>query len=390
MPTSFWTAERLTLYPRALLVAFGLAVLIGVLGADGARLPTGGTLGGDYAAFHAAGRIVADGRVEELYDWRAQAQAQADLHPHEPDAFLAFAYPPFVAAAAAPLATLPYATAWCLHTLFQAGCLAGALALLASRWPRWMAWPSAQFALAVSFYPMLRSVLGGQNTALTACCVAFAWRSVALGRPAWAGAAAAALCFKPQFGLPLLALLSLWRPRVWMGAAPVLAGLWAAGAAVAGSDWVVVWWRGIGAFHRMDQDVNAANSVGLLGLCEAVLGAGNAWAVGIGGLATVAVAASTATWWWQGRGSVDRRMALTALTLVLVPPHSMYYDAGLAVLAGLWWWSCGRVGWTLGAWAAGLTSMASGLLGANPLGPLLVAGWLALRADGGHGLEESA
>jgi hypothetical protein len=381
MPSSFWTAERLTLYPRALVVALVLAVGFGALSADGARLPTGGRLGGDYAAFHAVGRIVLAGDVAHLYEEGAQAAAQADLHPGEPHAYLAFAYPPFVAAAAAPLAAIPFPAAWAVHTAFMAACLAVALRLLRPRWPAALDHPSAQFAAALTFYPMFRSVLGGQNTALSALCLAMAWRAVGEGRPAAAGAAAALLCFKPQFGLPLLALLTLWRPSVWRGAAPVLMALWAAGAAVAGPGWVTWWWGSIGAFYLRDRVVDAPNSVGLLGSLEALIGPGDPRALALGAIATLAVASVAAFVWWRQRGSLDARMALTAVTLVLVPPHSLYYDAGLAAFAGLWWTASGRGRRAAAFWALGFLSMAS--TSVHPLGPLLLVAWGLLATEQG-------
>ncbi len=373
---SWWTEERLTLYPRAVLVALGIAFAFAVVGSTGAAMTGGGTLGGDYAAFHAAARLVADGRVAELYDWDAQAAAQQDLHPGETGVFLAFAYPPFVAAAVAPLAYLPFPLAWAAHTLFMAICLFAAVLLLAPRLVRLAPWTSATLTFGLTFYPMFRSVLGGQNTALTLLLVAAAWRFSSEARPVAAGVAAGLLLYKPQFGIPLLCLLVVRDWRALLGGLASASGLWVAGAAVGGVGWVGWWWGQISRFHGMDQAVNAPNSVGLLGAVEAVLGPGTGLALAIGGCATAIAGAVLVRQWTRRSADVDGLFAGTAVGLVLIPPHSMFYDAGLGVLA-LWWLvERGRTRAAVWLWAAGLSGALATTLGANPLAIVLLVLWV--------------
>ena len=81
-------ADRLA---KAVLVALALAFVMAVV--DGAGLGGSGggaRLGGDYPAFHAAGSIVLDGELAELYDADRQQAAQTDLGV---DGYLAFAFP---------------------------------------------------------------------------------------------------------------------------------------------------------------------------------------------------------------------------------------------------------------------------------------------------------
>ncbi len=370
------TEERLRLYPRALLLALLAALVLPVLLAEGART-VGGTLGGDYAAFHAAGRLVLEGRVAELYDWSAQAAAQAGLHPSEPGRFLAFAYPPFVALPYAALATLGFRAAYAVHTAAAVGALVAAVALTVPRLRRLGAYPALLLAIAAGFLPLFRAVAGGQNTPFTLLVLAAAWALLSTGREVAAGAVAALLLAKPQFGLPLLGLLALRHPRALLGAAGTALALYALGAMLGGVGWVGWWWGQIATFHAMDQGVNAANSVGVLGWLEAWLGPGHPAALGLGGLVSAALALGLAVVW---RSPLDARTrwGLTAVGLVLIPPHSMSYDAGLAALA-LWVWAdrtAEGAGTPLGpltAWlAAGLAPLAS-VLGVSPLLPVVVA-----------------
>ena len=85
--------------------------------------------GGDFPAFYGAARIVADGEIADLYDVEVQTEAQADLWGPDDPGVLYFAYPPHVAAAYGPLASLSYPVAYALHTLMMSAFVLAALAL---------------------------------------------------------------------------------------------------------------------------------------------------------------------------------------------------------------------------------------------------------------------
>ncbi len=80
---------RLKWYSRAAVLAIAIAFLAVVLTGSGNTTITG-RIGGDYRAFYAAGEIVADGEIENLYSLQTQFDHQRKLllEPHE---FLAFA-----------------------------------------------------------------------------------------------------------------------------------------------------------------------------------------------------------------------------------------------------------------------------------------------------------
>ncbi|MFT4626597.1 MAG: hypothetical protein ACI8PZ_005274 [Myxococcota bacterium] len=368
------TDERLRLYPGALFAAVTFAFVFTVLTADGARTVTG-TLGGDYAAFHAVGSLLLDGRVDELYDWQVQAEAQRGLHPDDPNAFLSFAYPPFVALPYAALSLIGFRWGYFVHSVLAGLALWLGVWAVAPELPRVGRYRFALFVALLLFFPLFRAVPGGQNTAFSLCIVACTWRLLADGRDLPAGLVAGLLLYKPQLGIPLAGLLALRRrPAVVAGIAVSAVGLYAAGAALGGLGWPAWWWGQIAAFHAMDQDVNAPNSVGILGFLEAVLGPGQPAAVVPGLVLSGSLVLAMMALWWTDRVDRTTRWGLTAVALVLIPPHSMFYDAGLAALGLAVWADRARSPvWVVAVWFAALTTPISVVTGASPLFFVVVA-----------------
>ncbi len=371
---------RLRWYPRLLAGALGLAFAGALAGARGSVGLTG-RLGGDLPAFVGAGRLVARGEVAQLYDWSAQAAAQVGLHGSDTGDFLAFAYPPFVAAAYVPLTWLPWPLAVGLHALVMAGALGLAARLVSATrgrpLPDWIGALSA----ALLFLPLMRAVTGGQNTSLSLLGVALCWWGLDRRRETLAGLGAGLLLFKPQLALPLLGLLLVGRRWRALGAAAGVGALyWLAGVAVAGRAWLPWWWGQIATFHGVDQAVNAANSVGLLGLAEALLGPGEPLALALG--ASLALGPE--------RVPLSRRMGLAAGAMILVPPHAMSYDAGLAILV-LWalYAHLGRpaLPGLLGLGGAALLGLLAPILGFNPLAGVVVVAWAWCAWQGWRALD---
>ncbi len=115
--------------------------------------------------------------MDALYDPAAQANAQVGLFADEDRGFLYFSYPPHVAAIYVPLAQLDYRVSFVAHTALMAGALVLGLWLLRPL----LGWVERNFEVAVAgsllFYPMLRGVTSGQNTALTFLLIALAFRA---------------------------------------------------------------------------------------------------------------------------------------------------------------------------------------------------------------------
>ncbi len=374
-------AWRLRVYPAVILTVLAAVVVVLVVTADdGAALS--GRLGGDYPAFYGAGRIAADGDWSHLYEASRQQQAQGTLVDGS-GGYLYFAYPPFVAAGYRLLAGLSYRWSYLVHTALMVVALWGAIVL----WRRYLPFrigTAAALAGALLFYPLLRAVPGGQNTALTMLLVAAVARLDEEGHEIWAGVAASLLLAKPQFGVPLLALLVVGRR--WRMVTAGLGGaglLYLAGAALAGFAWVGEWWRSANAFLEIDAGVNSANLISWQGVLEHLAG-GAIGAVLGWGLALLTAALAALFWLRHPHASPGVRYSVALAAIVLAAPHTMYYDGGvllfpLVLLAP----TAGRAGWVA---AAALGAVSWGQLAADGLGwspvflvAVVVGGWAVFR-----------
>ncbi len=285
-----------------------------------------------------------------------------------------------MAVAYAPLAALPYRISYLVHSLLMLAALGTAVWLLRPLVPAVDRYPWIATAIALTFYPMLRAVTGGQNTALTVMLIALALRLDHDGRPVLAGVAVALLLYKPQFGIPLGALLFV-RPR-W----PIING-WLAGAAVfvaggmvaAGTGWIATWWREATAFAEINEGINGFLFVSVPGMIANWLGSQS----GVGRVLWVTalvVTALLALRVWLQFDDAPRRWALTALAVVLVLPQALYYEAGVALL-GLA--TLGVTGSVLAAiWLLSWTQIAADALSWSPLGIItpVALGWMLRRA----------
>ncbi len=379
-PQQSW---RLRVYPLALLAALAAALLLAVVTYDRDHPTT--RLGGDYPSFYAAGKIALAGEWDELYSADRQAEEQAGLIDDE-GGYLYFSYPPFVAGVYSGLAAFDYRLSFLIHTLLMTAALVAAIRLL---WP-WLesvGWPlSALLVLALAFYPLLRAVPGGQNTALSILLLALAVRLEHDEAPFWAGLALAGLLFKPQFGVvivPLLLLTRRWRVLAgWLTGAGILVVV---SALLMGGMWLTDWWEQAAAFRDQNVAANGANFVSVPGFFENLLGMGDTTAFVIGYAVAAGFGLAVAYFWWRHpRSHHLERYALAAAAVVLAAPQTLYYDAGLLLigLAAVAAAFSGRGAILVGSLAAlSWVHLAADDLGWSPLGPLVWAGagWLVWR-----------
>ncbi len=349
----------------------------------------GGRLGGDYPEFYGAGRIVRDGDGHRIYEAEVQARSQRDLYPEdEPPGHLDFAYPPAVAAAYVPLSLLPYRVSYVVHTGLLMAALAVAVHLLRPAVAAIRRRPWVAYALALTAYPMFRAVGAGQNTALTVLLIAAWWRWRWEGRPFLAGLAAGALLFKPQFAALFLVAVVLDRSvPTALGAFASALGLWVASAAVTGVGWVGAFVDHALALPSAERDVAGTTGVSLPYVVRDLFGTGPVTTVVAAALAVACAVAALAV--WMRRGRLDpplqlRGLGALAAAAVLVPPHVIFYDAGLLVLTGAGLaaadgrWD--RSGWLL-LYVASFGGVVAGALGVNPLVAVALGALLAaLRA----------
>jgi hypothetical protein len=192
----------------------------------------------DYLAFYAAGRLVLDGRGDEIYDRQAIAEAQREAvgRPVGEIGVLPFWNPPFVAAVMAPLALLSPAS-------FSIALLAinvGLAALVGLILDRWLGISSRrQRVLFALGYLSMFSLVWVINQGQLSLFILLGWLGFVLfetrGKQGWVGASLGLLLIKPHMALlPLLLLLWL---RQWRALRPfglIAAGLGLISIAVAG------------------------------------------------------------------------------------------------------------------------------------------------------------
>lgn len=324
------TPWRLIWYPRCLLATLALGFIIAVTSGHGASIISG-RLGGDYPAYYGAGRIIGAGHSRELYSQNRQLESQKGLFPGI-KGYMPFPYPPYVALAYWPLSQLGYRISFILHTLLMVLALVGALQLIRPMIPEIDRYFLATFTLLLFFYPVLRSVLGGQNTPITLLLVAAAWRAATDNHEFRAGLFLGLLLFKPQFALPLIGLFVLsGRWRVGMGSLITAVGLYAIGVCFQGWNWVVNWFQFASWVSKGAAVIDPQNAVCWLGFFEALLGADTMIAKMIGWpLVFGTILGISWIWWSSGKkGDLAAQMGLATLSMVLIPPHVMYYDLGL-------------------------------------------------------------
>jgi Glycosyltransferase family 87 len=373
-------------------IAIGFAVLLAT--SDGLRTIRGGRIGGDLPAFYGAARIVRAGETGRLYDPAAQEAAERDLLPGT-GGRLPFPYPPYVALAYVPLTWLPFKIAYAVHAIVMALCLLAALAVLRPLLHGVRAELVALFAAGLLFYPIFRAVLGGQNTPLSLLCAAAVAAALARQRDLIAGLWTGAWLFKPQYAVPvagLLLLRNIDRRRFLAGFAAVATGYYIVGWSMAGWDWPLWWWRdGAMAFTLADYAIDRGNGISFAEIADEY---------GLRSLNWIAVAAAGAFALWVVR---RRRLhpvaviAVATLTAVLIAPHTLFYDGGLAAL-GLIVAAALRPSLLPAVAAIWLLSWAQPLRAYLPLPPMTVvvvlSMWLAAGAEqdlpvaGGEGSRE--
>ena len=323
-----FTPRRLRVYPLATFAGATIGVVVFLAGSDGLRGVAGGRVGGDFPAFYSAARIVRSGDWKGMYDPATLQRAQAEFFPDQPGGWLTFPYPPFVAAAYVPLTLFSFKTAYALHSLIMAACAVAALALLVPVLPRLRETFLPCAAATLTFYPMFRAVMGGQNTALSLLCAAGAAAALAHGKDVLAGLWLGAWLFKPQLALPVMALVAITgHPKVVAGATIGAATLYVVGAAITEPSWPIWWLRDIAvpyAAAGLAPDIHSGASITEV-----------ARELGMPALGWIAIGVVVIlTLWtvWRAKPAPVMLVGIASPFAVLVAPHALFYEAGLAVM----------------------------------------------------------
>lgn len=326
----FLTPWRLKWYSSAILFALSVGYLICVFYGSGS-ITLAGRLGGDYPTFYSIGRIIYKGDRAEIYNGARQFAEQKPFMGKE-NTYLPFGYPPHVALVYLPLSILPYRLSYVIHTVIMVLALLLTLHLIRPKSALIDKHFMCAFTLAVSFFPIFRAITGGQNTVINMLLIALSWRAAEKKHEYRAGVYTGLMLFKPQFALPLIGVYLLsgrWRIGISSGVVAII--LYIIGAVMIGPDWIAAWlekakWQ-IQIYSLIDKE----NAISWLGFSEAILGAGNQWALIIGWSLTILTIIGISFIWWVGGRKADLtvQIGLMSICLVLVPPHVIFYDMGL-------------------------------------------------------------
>ena len=310
------------------------AVVVSLAG-PGDRGIAGPLKGADFVHFYTLGHLAAGHQVDTLYNMKALHDAQVTLVPESKPEHYPTVYPPHAALLFVPFSGWSYQMAllvWSVFTIALFGLIV------------WSAWRRVSnqlsdrgliIAAAAAFPPFWNLIIYGQITIFILAAFWLGWLALERGRTYLAGAAFGLLALKPQFGIPLAAVVMAcgeWR---------MLAGAVSSVAAQALVIWLALGSSVFAAFAStlritltyadwleskpyMSHSLRAVtrllpNWIGVplwVGLSAAVL-----WY-------TVRV--------WKSHAPVRVRLGVVILASLLVNPHVIVYDVALLALPLVW------------------------------------------------------
>ncbi|MCP4246646.1 MAG: DUF2029 domain-containing protein, partial [bacterium] len=187
-----------------------IVVAVAYLGSlDGVLDTRGQVVTGDFLNFYNGGRMILTGQGPALFDVEAQRASLERIAGADYPNLHWYNYPPTWAVALAPICALPYVWAFYAYDLLMAAAMVATLCLLRPWLPelgkRWYVVVLA----VVFFHPIIRNIIGGQNTVLTTFLMAGTYASLRGNRRVLAGVYLGLLLYKPQYALPLGLVLLL-------------------------------------------------------------------------------------------------------------------------------------------------------------------------------------
>ena len=361
------TKNRISKYAYCVLIGICLAVIIALFSGEGAFILSG-RLGGDFPAFYAAGKIIAKGEHNQIYNIEFQKKEQKNLI-QDAGAFLPFSYPYYVALLYAPLSLLPYRLAYVIQLIMMNLALLLSVFFICNNMERLRKNFLSTIVGTITFFPIFTAIFQGQNTTLTLLFITLTWHFTLKKRDIAAGLFLGLLLYKPQFGLPLLGIFILSkRFKTACVASIILLGAIVVGNINYGSDWKIDWLIFSKQFSATDALLNQNNAISIIGFTEAVAGADNKAIIFAAWIVSIAIGLFLSAVWFIGgkKACLTDQISLACISIVLMPPHVMFYDIGICLLPFLAirekMTSYKNV-FTISVWIVGLTQLFRGIIG---------------------------
>lgn len=319
--------ERLTNYPRLILVIYAVALAGFWLSGPGSLDAAGSNIGADFLTFYAGSAAALAGDAAQVWDPEAmqpvqQALAGAPVEPYP------FHYPPSFLLLCLPLAWLPYLAAFALW------CALGLTAYTAFA-KRAVDDPMVP-ALALAFPGCFQNVVQGQNGLFTTTLLGVAlWR--VRERPALAGAALGLLSFKPHLATVGFLALALGRHWTALGVAAGVAGALAGASALALGPEVWTAFADNAPFALQILETEGELPWGRMPTVQVsamLLGLPVAVARGVQTAAAVGACLALAGIWLRSDDAVARVLSVVG-AVFLVTPFGFDYDLALLALPAL-------------------------------------------------------
>lgn len=233
----------------------------------------------DFVAFYSAGQILRRGLGPDLYNRTLQVRLQSKFAPKlvsDLGGPMPYIHPPFEAVLFAPLAALPYASAYAIWGLTSTLALLAAIWALRPSLPRLRGWSGAlPFLCALGFFPVFWCFLHGQDSTLLFLFFVGAFVTMKQQRDFVAGICFALALIKFQYVLPFMAILLL--SRKWH----VLTGFGLTAAALTVASATIVGWGETLQYPHMllllsatNLTMSSMNMPNLRGFLENLLGSG--------------------------------------------------------------------------------------------------------------------
>lgn len=310
------------------------AAVIGFAG-PGDRGIAGPLKGADFVHFYTLGHVAASGQVGTIYNIKALHDEQVALVPDSKSDLYPTVYPPQAALLFMPFAGWSYRTALLVWNMVTVALYA---LIVWSTWRRMSGQRSDRkliLAAAAAFPPFWSLVVYGQITIFILIAFWLGWLALERGRSYLAGAAFGLLALKPQFGIPLAAIVLAggeWR---------ILAGAVGSVVAQAAVIWLAMGSSVFVAFvSTLRVTLTYADWLESKPFMSHSLRAVTRLLPNGIGVPLWLTLGAVVLWYtvraWKSDAPVRVRLGVVMLASLLVNPHVIVYDVTLLALPLLW------------------------------------------------------